>query len=58
MCTGLRFTDPDNHLYFGRNFDVETHQDKKVIVTPRNYPLPYKFIKDRKTKKRLLELGR
>lgn len=22
MCTGLRFTDPEGNLYFGRNLDV------------------------------------
>ncbi len=51
MCTGLRFTDDQGNLYFGRNLDVAQDYGEKVIITPRNYPLPYKFLQDTKTKK-------
>ena len=43
MCTGLRFTDDQGNLYFGRNLDVGQDYGEGVIITPRNYPLPYKF---------------
>lgn len=40
MCTGLRFTDDQGNLYFGRNLDVGQDYGEGVIITPRNYPMP------------------
>ncbi|MBU3852160.1 MAG: choloylglycine hydrolase [Candidatus Paralactobacillus gallistercoris] len=57
MCTGLRFTDTDGNLFFGRNLDVESSYGEKVLVTPRNYPLPYKFLEDGKTTKAIIGMG-
>lgn len=57
MCTGLRFTDGKGNLYFGRNLDVGQDYGEKVIVTPRNYPLPYKFLDDTKTTKAVVGMG-
>ncbi|WP_242333827.1 choloylglycine hydrolase [Limosilactobacillus urinaemulieris] len=57
MCTGLRFTDPEGNLYFGRNLDVGIDYGKKLIITPRNYPLPYKFLDDSKTVKATIGMG-
>ncbi|GAA2864651.1 choloylglycine hydrolase [Lactobacillus intestinalis] len=57
MCTGLRFTDDQGNLYFGRNLDVGQDYGEKVIVTPRNYPLPYKFLADTKTSKAVIGMG-
>ncbi|MDH5100153.1 choloylglycine hydrolase family protein [Lactobacillus kefiranofaciens] len=57
MCTGLRFTDDQGNLYFGRNLDVAQDYGEKVIITPRNYPLPYKFLQDTKTKKAVIGMG-
>ena len=51
MCTGLRFTDDQGNLYFGRNLDVGQDYGEGVIITPRNYPLPYKFLDNTTTKK-------
>lgn len=55
MCTGLRFTDDQGNLYFGRNLDVGQDYGEGVIITPRNYPLPYKFLDNTTTKRLLLE---
>ena len=57
MCTGLRFNDPEGNLYFGRNLDVESSYGEKVLVTPRNYNLPYKFLEDSKTTKAIIGMG-
>ena len=57
MCTGLRFDDPEGNLYFGRNLDVESSYGEKVLVTPRNYNLPYKFLEDSKTTKAIIGMG-
>lgn len=57
MCTGLRFTDDQNNLYFGRNLDVGQDYGEKVMVTPRNYPLPYKFLDNTTTPKPVIGMG-
>lgn len=57
MCTGLRFTDKDGNLYFGRNLDVSRNYGEKVIITPKNYPLPYKFSDDGFTTKTVIGMG-
>lgn len=57
MCTGLRFTDDQGNLYFGRNLDVGQDYGEKVIVTPRNYPLHYKYLDDTKTTKGVIGMG-
>ncbi|WP_283599685.1 choloylglycine hydrolase [Ligilactobacillus aviarius] len=57
MCTGLRFNDSEGNLYFGRNLDVESSYGEKVIVTPRNYELPYKFLENGKTTKAIIGMG-
>ena len=42
MCTAI-FLKSNNHHIFGRNLDVEEDiKDRKVIITPRNYPLIFK----------------
>lgn len=48
MCTGLRFNDKNGNLYFGRNLDVESSYGEKIIVTPKDYDIPYKFNKNQK----------
>ena len=57
MCTGLRFTDDQGNLYFGRNLDVGQDYGESVIITPRNYPLPYKFLDNTTTKKAVIGMG-
>lgn len=57
MCTGLRFTDDQGNLFYGRNLDVESSYGEKVLVTPRNYALPYKFRDDRQSQRAIIGMG-
>lgn len=57
MCTGLRFNDSEGNLFFGRNLDVASSYGEKVLVTPRNYPLSYKFIDNVETTKAIIGMG-
>lgn len=41
MCTAITFSSKDH--YFGRNLDFEYDFGETVVVTPRNYPLPYRY---------------
>lgn len=43
MCTSLAFK--TNDFYFGRNMDLDYHFGERVVVTPRNYPLTFKYEK-------------
>ena len=40
MCTAVIFG--EKNRYFGRNLDHYTVYDEQVIITPRNYKLPYR----------------
>lgn len=46
MCTGIRFTDGNGSMYFGRNLDWETSYGERVVVTPRGHAVPYAFLGD------------
>ena len=41
MCTALTYK--PNYHYFGRNLDLERGYGEQVVITPRNYPLPFRF---------------
>lgn len=43
MCTAISFVTCDH--YFGRNLDLEYHYNEEVVITPRKFPLPYRFQK-------------
>ena len=38
MCTSMAFVSGD--FYFGRNMDLEVSFGQRVVITPRNFPLP------------------
>lgn len=44
MCTSISLTTKDH--YFGRNLDMECSYDEKVIITPRNYPLKFRHLRE------------
>lgn len=44
MCTSISYTTKDH--YFGRNLDMECSYDEKVIITPRNYPLKFRHLRE------------
>lgn len=37
MCTGIRFSDNNGNMYFGRNLDWTEGYGQKVVITPRGY---------------------
>lgn len=47
MCTALTLVTKDH--YFGRNLDLEYSNDESVIITPRNFPLPFRCLPEMKT---------
>ncbi|NEG69153.1 choloylglycine hydrolase [Bifidobacterium choloepi] len=43
MCTGVRFTDAEGDMYFGRNLDWECSYGETMKVTPRNFDYQPEF---------------
>ena len=39
MCTS--FTYLNNDFYFGRNLDLDCSFGEQVVITPRNFSLPF-----------------
>lgn len=50
MCTGVRFSDNDGNMYFGRNLDWTEGYGQKVVLTPRNYQHNSAFLGEMKSK--------
>lgn len=42
MCTAISYQTKDH--YFGRNLDLERGYGERVVVTPRNFFLPFRFV--------------
>ena len=42
MCTAISYK--TTHHYFGRNVDVERGYHEGVVITPRSYPLSFRYI--------------
>ena len=40
MCTAITFQNKD--FYFGRNLDLGCSLGEQIVITPRNYPLPFR----------------
>ena len=47
MCTAATYKTKD--FYFGRNLDYDFSYAEEVTITPRNFPLGFKNIKEFKT---------
>lgn len=50
MCTGVRFSDNNGNMYFGRNLDWSCGYGQKVVVTPRGYTYDSAFLGEMKSK--------
>ena len=46
MCTAISFMTHDH--YFGRNLDLEYHYNEEVVITPRKFPLLFRYEKMKK----------
>jgi choloylglycine hydrolase len=44
MCTGVRFSDTDGNMYFGRNLDWSVGFGQNVVITPRGYKYKSAFL--------------
>ena len=40
MCTCITYNNGD--FYFGRNLDLDCSFGETVVITPRNFPLPFR----------------
>ena len=43
MCTGIRFTDANGAMYFGRNLDWTQGYGERVVMTPPAARVPAAF---------------
>jgi choloylglycine hydrolase len=43
MCTGIRFTDNNGNMYFGRNLDWSTGYGQRVVAAAKGYELKSAF---------------
>lgn len=44
MCTGVRFSDDEGNMYFGRNLDWSEGYGEGVVITPRGYKYHSAFL--------------
>lgn len=44
MCTGVRFSDNEGNMYFGRNLDWTESYGQKVVLTPKGYKYQSAFL--------------
>ena len=57
MCTGVRFSDANGNMYFGRNLDWSTGYGQKVVVTPRGYKYKSAFLGEMTNSPALIGMG-
>lgn len=43
MCTGIRFTDDEGNMVFGRNLDWSFSYGESILVTPRGFSADYTY---------------
>ena len=57
MCTGIRFTDDKNNMYFGRNLDWSTGYGQKIVITPKGYQYKSAFLGEMNPKNAIIGMG-
>ena len=57
MCTGVRFSDGNGNMYFGRNLDWSTPYGQKVVITPREYKYKSAFLGEMANSPALIGMG-
>lgn len=57
MCTGVRFSDANGNMYFGRNLDWSTGYGQKVVVTPRGYKYKSAFLGEMANSPAIIGMG-
>lgn len=57
MCTGVRFSDGQGGMYFGRNLDWSVPYGQKVLITPRGYKYKTAFLGENEKSPALIGMG-
>ena len=57
MCTGVRFSDADGNMYFGRNLDWSVGYGEKVVLTPRGYKYNTAFLGENTANPAVIGMG-
>lgn len=57
MCTGVRFSDNEGNMYFGRNLDWSTSYGQRVVITPRGYKYRSAFLGEMANSPALIGMG-
>lgn len=57
MCTGVRFSDGNGNMYFGRNLDWSTGYGQKVVITPRGYKYNTAFLGENTANPAVIGMG-
>ena len=57
MCTGVRFSDGQGNMYFGRNLDWNTGYGEKMVITPRGYKYQTAFLGDNEKSLAVIGMG-
>ncbi len=57
MCTGVRFSDKDGNMFFGRNLDWSEGYGQKVVITPRGYKYKSAFLGEMSNSPALIGMG-
>lgn len=57
MCTGVRFSDKQGNMFFGRNLDWSVGYGEKIVVTPRGYKYNSAFLGEMQPKYALIGMG-
>lgn len=57
MCTGIKFTDTNQNMYFGRNLDYGVNFGEKPIVAPIGYEMNYRHLPKQTFSKPIVGMG-
>ena len=57
MCTGVRFTDKNGGMFFGRNLDWSTGYGQRVVITPRGYKYKPAFAEESVSSPAVIGMG-
>lgn len=57
MCTGVRFSDGQGNMYFGRNLDWSVSYGQKVVIVPRGYKYQTAFLGENANSPALIGMG-
>lgn len=57
MCTGIKFNDSNNQMFFGRNLDYGIDFGEKPIIAPAGYKMEYRNLPTQTLSKPIIGMG-